>query len=160
MRKLLVLSTAAMLVGAFCAAPAFADGDGAVIGTLGGAAVGGLIGNQFGHGAGRDAATAAGVIFGGLIGNNIGSSIDNENRYYSSTPAYAYSYPEPVYYQTTYVPNYVAPSDPEPSAVAYYDNSVGSYCREFTQEVRIDGQMQESYGTACLQPDGSWRVVP
>lgn len=33
------------------------------------------------------------------------------------------------------------------------------YCREFTKDVLIGGQMQKSYGTACLQPDGSWQVV-
>lgn len=33
------------------------------------------------------------------------------------------------------------------------------YCREFTKEVLIGGQMQQSYGTACLQPDGSWQVM-
>lgn len=35
----------------------------------------------------------------------------------------------------------------------------GRQCREFQQEVTIDGQRQEAYGTACLQPDGSWEVV-
>lgn len=33
------------------------------------------------------------------------------------------------------------------------------YCREFTKEVLIGGQVQQSYGTACMQPDGSWQVV-
>ncbi|NTU76325.1 MAG: hypothetical protein HGA90_00670 [Alphaproteobacteria bacterium] len=36
--------------------------------------------------------------------------------------------------------------------------SSSSYCREFTQQVRIDGRLQESYGTACLQSDGSWKI--
>jgi hypothetical protein len=35
----------------------------------------------------------------------------------------------------------------------------GRQCREFQQEVTIDGRPQEAYGTACLQPDGSWEVV-
>lgn len=35
----------------------------------------------------------------------------------------------------------------------------GRQCREFQQEVTIDGRPQEAYGTACLQPDGSWQVV-
>ncbi len=34
------------------------------------------------------------------------------------------------------------------------------HCREFTQTVRIDGQAHESYGTACLRPDGSWQIEP
>jgi len=35
----------------------------------------------------------------------------------------------------------------------------GRQCREFQQEVTIDGRRTEAYGTACLQPDGSWEVM-
>ena len=40
-----------------------------------------------------------------------------------------------------------------------YQASNGSYCREYQQEITIDGKPQRSYGTACRQPDGSWKVV-
>jgi outer membrane lipoprotein SlyB len=40
------------------------------VGTVGGAAIGGIVGNQFGGGAGRDLATVGGAIAGGLIGSN------------------------------------------------------------------------------------------
>jgi hypothetical protein len=33
-------------------------------------------------------------------------------------------------------------------------------CREFNTTIIVDGREQPAYGTACLQPDGSWRVVP
>jgi hypothetical protein len=33
------------------------------------------------------------------------------------------------------------------------------YCREYTKSVRVDGRMQSGYGTACMQPDGSWMIV-
>ncbi len=35
----------------------------------------------------------------------------------------------------------------------------GRQCREFQQEVTIDGDRTEAYVKACLQPDGSWEVV-
>ncbi|MEQ9449125.1 MAG: hypothetical protein RLN70_09515, partial [Rhodospirillaceae bacterium] len=35
----------------------------------------------------------------------------------------------------------------------------GRPCREFQQQVMIGGQRQSAYGTACMQPDGSWQVV-
>lgn len=35
----------------------------------------------------------------------------------------------------------------------------GAYCREFQQQVIIGGQREDAYGTACMQPDGSWQVV-
>lgn len=33
------------------------------------------------------------------------------------------------------------------------------YCREYQTKTTIGGQRQSSYGTACLQPDGSWEIV-
>lgn len=35
----------------------------------------------------------------------------------------------------------------------------GMYCREFQQTVIIGGRAEEAYGTACMQPDGSWMIV-
>lgn len=32
-------------------------------------------------------------------------------------------------------------------------------CREFTRTIMIGGKAQEGVGTACRQPDGSWRTV-
>ena len=42
------------------------------VSTVGGAALGGVLGNQFGNGSGRDVATVGGAIAGGLIGSNAG----------------------------------------------------------------------------------------
>ena len=39
------------------------------VGTVGGAALGGLLGNQFGGGTGKTALTIAGVAAGGLVGS-------------------------------------------------------------------------------------------
>jgi hypothetical protein len=33
------------------------------------------------------------------------------------------------------------------------------YCREFRQEITIDGRNEEAYGTACQMPDGDWQLV-
>ena len=35
----------------------------------------------------------------------------------------------------------------------------GTYCREFQQTVTVGGRTEEAYGTACRQPDGSWKIV-
>jgi len=32
-------------------------------------------------------------------------------------------------------------------------------CREFERTVEIGGKPQKAYGTACRQPDGSWRFT-
>jgi hypothetical protein len=37
--------------------------------------------------------------------------------------------------------------------------SAAGPCREFQQNIIIDGKRQKAHGTACRQPDGSWRIV-
>lgn len=37
--------------------------------------------------------------------------------------------------------------------------SDGLTCREFQQEITVGGKTEEAYGTACLQADGSWKIV-
>ena len=34
----------------------------------------------------------------------------------------------------------------------------GGYCREYTRNVVIGGQVQHAYGTACRQEDGTWQI--
>ncbi|MBP7252188.1 MAG: glycine zipper 2TM domain-containing protein, partial [Alphaproteobacteria bacterium] len=61
------------------------------VGTAGGAALGGLLGNQFGGGTGKTIATVAGVLLGGWAGNEIGVSLDRADRSYmgqAQTQAY------------------------------------------------------------------------
>lgn len=40
-----------------------------------------------------------------------------------------------------------------------YQRPTGQYCREYQQTIRVGGEVQESYGTACREPDGTWRIV-
>lgn len=165
--------------------PARAD-DKTVLGTGLGAALGGLLGSQFGRGDGRLAATGLGVFMGGVVGHSVGRSLDRADRaWYGGGYGTSYhSYAPTTYYyaHSYYEPTYVAPPAPPPHRVIYrpapfiayeetgtstatedYDvpASYGSrYCREYTQQVRIGNRIQESYGTACLQPDGSWQIEP
>lgn len=84
-------------------------------------------------------------------------------RYRSSVIFYA---PPPVYYppppRVVYAPPPVvyapAPIDAVPASEPYR-TSDGRYCREYQAQVVVNGMPQPSYGTACRQPDGSWRVV-
>ena len=65
---------------------------------------------------------------------------------YYAPPAY---YPPPVYDQPLY--------DPPP--VSYRPAAPEAPCREYQSTATIDGRQQQIYGTACLQPDGSWQLV-
>lgn len=40
-----------------------------------------------------------------------------------------------------------------------YQNAEGLPCREFQQTIVIGGREEQGYGTACRQPDGTWRIV-
>lgn len=98
----------------------------------------------------------------GAIGHTLAVSehYDRERyRYYHHPmrpyPVYGYS----TVYNNIYVPGAMIPPPPMVAVpTATYTNEYGNYCREFTQQVRIGDRIQESYGTACLQPDGTWRV--
>src|SRR5258708_40248698 len=58
-------------------------------GTLVGAGLGGLLGNQFGSGAGKGAATAIGVVAGGLVGNQGGKSLGQADVAHANPTAHA-----------------------------------------------------------------------
>ncbi len=35
----------------------------------------------------------------------------------------------------------------------------GRTCREFRQEIVVDGKRQRAFGTTCREPDGSWQMI-
>src|SRR5579859_7036479 len=72
-------------------------------------------------------------------------------------PAYYYPPPPPVYYYPP--PAYYTPP-PAAYAPPVAQNQVpGQTCREYQSTTTIGGRPQQSYGTACLQPDGTWQIV-
>ena len=65
-----------------------------------------------------------------------------------------YLYPAPLY---SYPPPMAVAPVPVPVQPQI---SVAPYCREFQGDAIINGTNQRFYGTACLQPDGAWHIVP
>ena len=43
--------------------------------------------------------------------------------------------------------------------INHFQTRDGRYCREYTSQSIIGGRQQQTYGTACRQPDGSWQIV-
>jgi hypothetical protein len=75
--------------------------------------------------------------------------------YYAPPPAY---YPPPAYnpppfYGESYLPSGAVPASPD------YRNGRGEVCREYRSTIVVDGRPQASYGTACLQQNGTWQLV-
>ena len=82
--------------------------------------------------------------------------------FYAPVPYYYAPAPRPIVYQTTVVSpvRYVSQASllADPASPSY-TNGVGQMCREYQSTGLIGGSPQSTYGTACLQPDGAWRVV-
>jgi len=122
-----------------------------------GAIAGGLLGNQFGKGGGRVAATVAGAFIGGVVGHEIGRSMDEQDRMLAQEAEY-----EALERGQSGVSRSwrnerngrygeVVPSRP-------YKRGVDD-CRDYTHTIHIDGRPQTMRGTACRNPDGTWRSV-
>ena len=124
------------------------------VGTLTGAAVGGLVGSQFGSGTGQIVAAVGGAIVGGFIGGQIGKSMDQTDRLQMQQAL-----------NNTRTGSSKAWSNPDTHAryrvrpTKTYKKPSGQYCREYTTSAVIAGKSQQMYGTACRQPDGSWKVI-
>src|SRR6266851_6848026 len=127
---------------------------GNIIGSLGGAALGGIVGNQFGSGSGKGLLTAVGVVGGALAGGYVGRQMDPadhgcvgrtlENAPTGKTVAWHDPQKDSSYWVTP---------------TGNFQGSNGQACRNFTTQAVIDGQTQQVAGTACRQADGSWRTV-
>ncbi len=157
MKKILIALSLSLALAAPTAASAQSRNK-ELFGTLGGAALGGFLGSQIGSGKGRLAATGAGVLIGGLLGNQIGRSLDSADRTAVNRSQYqALEYTpsnQPVAWQNPDTGNRGV-TTPRTT----YQTSTGQYCREFIQTITVANQTQQAYGTACRQPDGSWKIV-
>lgn len=82
-----------------------------------------------------------GLVVGGLVGYALNNAQHAGTTYYDAP--------------RTYPQAYAATADT-------YSNSDSSCLqeREYTTTVRVGGRNVEAYGTACLQPDGSWKRGP
>ncbi len=127
-------------------------------GALVGAVAGGLLGAQFGKGSGKLAAVAAGTLLGAWAGSEIGRSLDRADRL-------AMQQTTQTSLETGRTDETSAWRNPDSghsgtvTPVKTYQTSRGQYCREYQQTVNIGGRTEQAYGTACRQPDGSWKVM-
>ena len=159
MRLTSKLSLALILIAGLMLSACESDnwGQKQTIGTLGGAAAGGLLGNQFGKGTGNVIATAVGVGLGGWLGNEIGASLDAADQA-KMQQAQSQAYAAPVG-RTISWNNPQSGHSGTFTPVRDGTASDGAYCREYQQTVTIGGRPQSAYGQACRQPDGSWQIV-
>ncbi len=125
------------------------------IGAAGGGMVGGLIAAAAG---GNPAAIAASVIGGILVGGAVGNLLDQRDKQMAAEAAHRAM-------ETAPTGQSVAWKNPDSghagtvTPTKTYQTAGGTYCREYQTTVVIDGKQERGTGTACRQPDGSWRVA-
>ncbi len=122
-----------------------------------GAVAGGILGNQVGKGSGKVVATALGAVIGGIVGSEIGRALDEHDRRAAAYAEYTalekgrsgvatpWRNPDSGHY------GMVVPGRP----YKMRDRD----CRDYTHTIYIDGQPRTMRGTACRNPDGTWRNV-
>lgn len=117
-----------------------------------GGVLGGLLGSQVGDGRGQTAATIIGALAGMSIGGSVGRSMDDVDRMKVAAAMETT--------RTGVVTTWQNPDTGYQYAVtptATIETTEGP-CREFSLDAQIGGQAEQVYGTACRQPDGSWRI--
>ena len=143
MKKMLMIGLLLVLSGCMVYGPK--EEAGMLIGSVMGGALGARVGNEPGQ--------LFGMLMGGAIGASMGRTmdeIDHMNMVIAlettrSGVASEWYNPDTGYYYRM-----------EP--VRTYETVEGP-CREYTMDAWIGGQLEEVWGTACRQPDGSWRIV-
>ncbi len=126
--------------------------------TIIGGILGAAVGSQVGNGKGQLVAVGVGTVIGALIGSDIGRSMDQRDRAYA-TGSFGHAMEAVPSCTTITWNNQQTGNYGSITPVQTYEPEPGRYCREFQQQVVIGGKVQDAYGTACRQPDGSWEIV-
>ena len=143
------LSMCCAMILAGCATQPTQEQSGMVIGGL----LGGVLGAQVGEGSGRTAATIIGTIAGATIGGSVGRSMDDRDRMKVGLAL------ENVH--TGIASQWRNPDSGNAYTVVptrTYETPQGP-CREYAVNAVVGGKTEQVYGTACRQPDGSWRMT-
>lgn len=150
--RIAVVVTLTLALGA-CTEGGEKENIGTILGGVGGA----VAGAQFGGGTGRIAATAAGTLLGAFLGREVGKSLDRADMA-AAQQAQSRAHTAPIGDKITW-------NNPDTghsgtvTPVRQGTDSSGNYCREYQSTVTISGKTEQAYGTACRQPDGTWKVV-
>lgn len=123
---------------------------GAVTGMAVGAALGSAMGR--GHNS-RPFAIWLGAVVGSVLGSTIGRYMDEQDQMRTSMilennrthQSSSWVNPDTRYEYTV-----------EPTRT--YESAEGP-CREFTMDANVGGRVEQVYGTACRQADGSWKIL-
>lgn len=127
------------------------------ISTVVGAGFGALVGSRLGGGKGRLAAVALGALGGAYLGSKLGQQLDAADRARADR-AQTEAHAAPVGQS-------IAWNNPDSGNSGTFtptrdgtDTRSGNYCREYKTTINVAGKIEEAYGNACRQADGTWRI--
>lgn len=132
-----------------------------------GGIVGGILGSEIAGGGGYrrphrgyygpypapTAAIIAGTIVGAMIGGAIGRSMDETDRLKTAATLETVRTGVPSTWRNPDTGNEYAVTPTKT-----YETASGP-CREYAIDAVIGGKKEKVYGTACRQPDGSWKIT-
>tara|TARA_Y100000590_G_C15460226_1_gene916186 strand:- start:166 stop:636 length:471 start_codon:yes stop_codon:yes gene_type:complete len=128
------------------------------VGKIAGSIQGGIIGSQFGKGQGKLISIAAGTMLGSIIGGTIGKYLDDKDKEImlktTKTMLENENLGEQVSWQNPDTGN-----KGTVKANKSFKNNKNQLCKEFSQTVSTSKITEKSYGTACRQADGSWKII-
>ena len=128
--------------------------DDATVGTLIGAAAGGLVGSHIRKGDGKLAATALGTLLGAVIGSQVSGNIARPDEIcFNQTFEHAPDRETITWNNTRQGAEY------QVTPTKTVRTRSGEYCREYQAKASVGGRITDTYGTACRQPDGSWKLI-
>lgn len=119
-----------------------------------GAAGGGLIAAAAGGGA---AGIIGGVLIGGLVGGAVGNALDQKDKEMAQQAAQR-AFENSRSGESSAWQNPDSGNSGSITPTRTYQAPSGQYCREYQQDIIVGGKTEKSYGTACRQADGSWRI--
>ena len=128
------------------------------VGTILGGVGGAVAGAQFGSGSGQLATTAIGTLLGAYLGSEVGSSLDRADQLaadQATQRAHAAPIGQPIAWNNPDSGNSGTVTPVRDGT----NEQTGAYCREYQTTVTVGGKTEDAFGTACQQPDGSWKIV-
>ena len=127
---------------------------GTIIGGVGGA----VLGNEVGGGRGKKVAIAAGTLLGAMLGSRLGRQLDEADRIVAAETTQGALERGRTGDRSEW-------DNPDSGNSGWvvptrtWQEDSGRYCREYQTGIIVGGEEQTAYGTACRQPDGSWKIV-
>jgi surface antigen len=132
----------------------YEDNPKAVLGTVIGAAAGAGLAAALGGNAGTIVAAGAA---GGLVGGYVGHKLDDRDKRMAAEAAQrAFEHN-----RTGQASEWQNPDSGNAGSITptrTYQITNGQYCREYHQEITVGNDQHQAHGTACRQPDGTWKI--